>query len=317
MICLTLFSPRMPTAGSHGFPMKKLPRCVYTQLAELAPILLAIPLWACWRRKGNDDHPETIRWWVQGISLLILFLAAMLHVGIWVKSGICFLNWIVVDLAIMMLLWNKMRSQNQDVKFTWVHQILFVGLVLSGAKWIEKTSFTWLETRACYSYRLKGVMATGEELPISAKSMAPYDFPFTWTLHGYLYPEKQLAIRYGNARRAEVAIAINQIRSEESLWQLEDETGEVRFDEVKKARYIEFVKRFFQNYNRRGKQAWLDFVQRPAEIISSPSSSDFSRQYNKDGKVESIKVERVTTFFDGEKYRELRKEHLFEIPLDP
>ena len=304
-------SPQEIVAQSQSFGHTSLLSGIFTQVAETIVIFLV------WRSRGNRESPDqpkgllgTIRRW---FPAAILFMLASLHVGIWMGSGICFMTWIVVDLFLLVFVCSLIWRDDPSLRYSTIQQICFIVLVLLGNRWSEATRFSWFETRACYAYRLEAIDESGIVRSVPARTLAPYDFAFTWTVCNYLYPEKQLEkLRFGNVTSPMAANEINALTSIEDFYALEQQKGAVSYDPEQTEKFKNFLKIYFSNLNQRPKQLWLNKFQRPCEIVSSPRPN----AYLGTEKVSRVVVKRVTTFYDGKVYTEPRVEKILEVDIE-
>lgn len=248
--------------------------------------------------------------WNRRINLGIVFSWVLLHMGIAATSGICFLNWIVLDLGIVFLLRRPIAENRQSI-FHWPGAVISTLLIFFGSYWVNTSTFAWFDTRMCYSYRLSAETESGGHYRVMPSSLAPYDFAFTWNLFEYLDSDKQLPIRYGNARSKEIARLVKQITTADELFAAEQEFGKVFYDEHMTETYREFVRTFFSELNRRPKSSWLGWIQRPADMISSRVDG----AYGFESQIKAITVLQITTLFDDRQFREIRTKQLMRIEI--
>ena len=277
---------------------------VLTQVVELAVVLLVLPANLVRRKLSRACMPY--------FTVAILLALALLHLGIVVFSGVFFLNWLITDIALALLIFVLARREDEQIRFSAAQFIAFLLLVFSGSWWIEQTRFSWFETRLCYSYRFEAEFEGGGRQILPAEVFSPHDFAFTWTVMDFLYPGKQLAVSYGNAADEKTTSLVNTARSIEEILSLERSHGIVLYDKERVEAMKEFLTRFFSNRNENlEKPSWLDSIQRPCEIISHP------RQPNSlsSAAITKVRAIRVTTFFDGATFDEVRKEELFVVDI--
>lgn len=285
-------------AGSSGLA------AVSTQVVELAVVMLVLPSVSFRRKRSGSYLPY--------FTVAILLALAQLHLGIVVFSGVFFLNWLITDIALALLVLTFARSKDEQIRFSATQFIAFLLLVISGSWWIEQTRFSWFETRLCYSYRFEAEFEDGGRQVLPAEVFSPHDFAFTWTVMDFLYPGKQLAVSYGNAADEETMNLVNSARSFEEIFSLEQSHGIVLYSEERVEAMKGFLARFFSNRNKNLEEpSWLDSIQRPCEIISHPKTGDGPRSVA----IARIRAIRVTTFFDGSTFDEVRREDLFVVDI--
>ena len=73
-------------------------------------------------------------------------------------------------------------------------------------------------------------------------------------LFGFLSERPSLVGSYGVTVRDEVASALLEAQDPEDVFELEHRLGAVRFDQDRRDRLVEFVRRFVAGYNDRGGQ---------------------------------------------------------------
>ncbi len=247
----------------------------------------------------------------RGVAIGLLGGLVVLHLGIFAVGGILFLNWIVVDAALVVVLW-RLDSERSIRIFRPALFALAVPLTLGGSLWLTTTAFAWFDTRLTYAYRLTAVGESGERYRLSPETFEPYRYPITWNRFGYLYPGRQLPVRYGATGDPEVVLALRQARSLDAIERLERSHGIVRFDPEASARFVDFVRGLVDGLNRHPKLRALRWLERPSELVSSPWPGSFDGEE----KICRVEVSRVTTLYDGTSYREIRREALFPIEID-
>ena len=83
------------------------------------------------------------------------------------------------------------------------------------------------------------------------------------------------------------------------------------FDESTSNKYRSFLRTFFSELNRHPKAKWLDWIQRPADMISTSVDGAYSGEEP----IRSISVFHVTTLFDGKQFREIRARRIMRIDI--
>jgi hypothetical protein len=100
----------------------------------------------------------------------------LMHLGIFLTSGILFWKWIVVDVGLCVVVWRHGAAVFSE--FPLWSRALAVAVVL-GAPWtLQPQKLGWWDTPYTRAYDLEVVVKGGEVRTLSAHALAPYELPF-------------------------------------------------------------------------------------------------------------------------------------------
>lgn len=235
-----------------------------------------------------------------------------LHIGIWAFSGVSFLTWITVDLAVLLAFFATKRREPQ--LFTRRFAVGGALLIVASPIWVRPPPVGWFDTPLIYTYRYEAVDDLGnrgalpEEATPLGEAWCARDFPF-------LLDEPSLLVRFGKTNDTELAAAIDRLDGDAaSLFALEAQMGHVYFDEEQVARLDRFLSTVAAKLNHgdswRHALSWAA----PARTCLSPRSAP-EPFLDSDRPIQHIHVHQLTYFFDGERLRLLRRRPVHTVEV--
>lgn len=249
--------------------------------------------------------------WSRGTAVALLVWGALFHLGVLALSGIFFWMWIAVDLALAGWLLSA-RGRRAGPVFSREAFLASLLLVPASVLWFRPVSLSWLDAPLTYTYRFHGVAPDGARHALPPAFFAPYEYGFTLGHFDAWNREPLLPIRWGAAPDLRTAEAISAARTPEALAELERRLGRVRYDPQQAAVYDRFLVRWIRGRRERGADpAWLDLLRAPPQLLSfAPPDSYRGRE-----PLCAVEATRVTSWFDGEAYREIRAERVRSVPI--
>jgi hypothetical protein len=233
-----------------------------------------------------------------------------LHAGIFLITGICFWEWMLLDAALLAFF---VRKNLPDVPiFTHQHFLLSIFLIGGAALWFKPTQLAWLDVPVSYTYRLEAELVGGKTVALPPRFFAPYDYQFTLGDFGYLTEEPHLGIVWGATRQRTLVKALQSATSLEHIQALESQFGRRSFDPGRCAVFDRFVRRFAANWNTRNSGTdWWRLLAAPRQLwtFDGPTS------IRKGESIRRVIVYQVTSLFDGEHYRELRRNEVRTVEV--
>ena len=238
------------------------------------------------------------------VPRVLLAAWAILHIGIWVFSGISFLVWVGVDLAFLSLLFFRL-DRCPDF-FSPRFALLGAILMISSPLWVGPPAVGWFDTQLVYTYRYQALDDRGEltAFPADAtplgEAWCARDFPF-------LIERKALLVRYGKTNDRDLADRVSALDGNAaSVFALEEEYGRVYFDEAQGREFDHFLGTTAAHWNRRGTQTHLLSFAAPPRTCLSPRSPP--EPVIAPGRAaRRIVVHQLTFLFDGRTFREIRR----------
>lgn len=234
-----------------------------------------------------------------------------LHLGIFALTGICFWHWAVLDAAILLLFFR--RGHPVPPIFTRPHFLVSLVLVAGGALWFRPSELAWLDARASYTYRLEARGESGRSYQLPPRFFAPYDYQFTLTDFRYLTDAPHLRITWGATPVRSLAAALDTSTTPAQVLALEAAVGRNAYDPRRSAAFDHFIQQFIGSWNEHG-SAFTPW--RPLE--APPLLWTFTRGITPRpaDRITGVVVCQTLTFFDGERYQEIRTRpvRVIEVP---
>lgn len=246
------------------------------------------------------------------LTISLLLALSAFHLGVFALYGYFFWTWIALNLTLLALIASDARERRLDLygPAQFAVSVLLVGLA---GYWWSPSPLAWHDTRLAYTYRYEVTDAAGDRYTLPPRFFEPYGDVFTMANFGYLVDSHgMLVFPYGTSRVAEIATGLASATTAEQIFLLEDTAGRRRYDPVMRERFLEFLARYLTNFNRNG--ARLESVAAlgpPPQFWSTPRG----RVYTGTEPVRQIAVFEVTTLFDGETVREIRRIEIARLPI--
>lgn len=229
-------------------------------------------------------HRRLMRWWLPAWVAL--------HLAIFAMSGFLLLEWIVVEVALLVVVTRRELAEWLGRNDTPARAILAVGLVVVGPIIYHPPSLAWFDSPVSYAYEVEAVGVSGAEYHVSLAALAPYQQDFGF---GFVHYREE----------AEVVMGYGAVGS---LWLfevLEATSSFARLDELEatydpnpafvRQQSAELMLRWFDHANARGDPSWFPlgapakyWVSRPDEVY------DFGEQ------LQSVDVVLVRSIIDDD-----------------
>lgn len=168
------------------------------------------------------------------LRLVALSGFIVLHVSIFLLTGIFFWKWIAVDAALIVVL---VRHQ---VEFR--RRTLMAGFIVAVVLHAQvPVNLAWVDSPVTHVFSIVAVDSDGEEFVVPERYFAPFQLIFNQDRFGYLTDEPLLANAYGTLDRSVDAAAIEGL-TRENYASRRDEYGVVRFSEIRSMLFDEFIR---------------------------------------------------------------------------
>lgn len=246
------------------------------------------------------------------IPRILLGVWAVLHVGVWVFSGVSFLVWIAVDVAFLVVMVR--RGDVLAGMFSPAHALAGAVLILASPLWVRPPPVGWFDTPLVYTYRYVATDDSGSSgaFPADATPLGEgwcaRDFPF-------LLERPSLLVRYGKTNDRALAEEIRRLDgSLAQLEALELARGQVYFDADQAATLDRYLGTIAMRWNQRGSARHALAPVAPPRTCLSPRSEP-EPVLERGRAIERIEVIHVTFMFDGQHFREIRRVPVREIDV--
>ena len=246
----------------------------------------------------------------RSVALVLLPAWCLFHAGVFLLAGICFWQWVIVDLCLLILIWKSPAIRNEGL-FRLPRFAVASALIFTAPLWLRGSNLSWYDSPANYVFRFEAVGESGKRYPVHPAFFAPYEYTFTESGFGGVSPSKMLSIYWGATSR-DIAEPLIETGTPEGFFAMEQKRGRVRYREDTEKQLEAFLKTFARNYNQR-----LATGSKPASPWA-PFVLWTLRQeggYNGQESIRRINVAEVVSFFDGESYREIRNTPLMSVDI--
>ena len=237
--------------------------------------------------------------------------AIIMHLGIFLYSGIFFWMWISLLIIVLVLFLKKdLPINNIFNKYYFIAGFILIG---TGKFWASAGGLNWHDSPLSYTYKIEAETKDGEVLQLPPNFFSSYEFQFIVSNFKYLNDDKRLPIIWG-ATDNFTSNYLNKERTVEEIFKYEEQKGKIYKKESSKEIFIDFIKTFVSNRNKNleANRPFLKFVKAPSLYWSFPYNSTFS--INKE--IRAINVNEVTTYFTKEEgYREIRHKKIIHIKI--
>lgn len=236
---------------------------------------------------------------------------ALLHVGIFVASGICFWEWIILDLTLIPFLIDSLGSLSGSAPGS---ALIFSGVIILLAPALFTVKYlAWHDSPLSGVYRFEGILQNGSIVEIPPGRFTPYDLPFAQNRFHYLNPDKVLVNVYGKAGSPTIMEGLQSVTNSETLENLRRELGKRQTDHKRRARFECLVRRLLTRRNT-FPQPWRCFevLSPPQHIRTAPVTES---PWNGRAPLVRVRVSYTETlFFDGRRTK-LSERNILEIDL--
>lgn len=248
------------------------------------------------------------RWSLVGF----LLLAVTFHLVTLALTGIFFWKWIALELFLLAYLLHGARLAG-PVFFTTGRFALSVLLIAASPLWVTTEDLTWFDTPLTYSLRFEGVAAHGAVHALPAGFFRPYSDAVVLGTFPGVAPRAQLTRAMGVTMERDLARMLVAARSAEEIFAMERSRGRSRLDPDANAAFDEFVARHAERARCRAEREplLLRIAAAPRHLWTFPLYASLPC----DARLVAVRVYELTTFFDGDSLRVIRRQLVREIAV--
>jgi hypothetical protein len=309
----------LPNAYTHGWLAFLQPHAIESLTRALA--------WADWPMRIGTLSVEcgAIAMFASPRVARALLLGFTLMLGlVFLTIGYFFLKWIVLQLAILWLLFR--RSHTGDLSwrrelFTRHRLAISLVVIANAGRLFSPAALAWFDTPLTSTIRYEGVGRSGAVYDLPPRFFAPYESQVAMALFtGGLTRVPILAGAYGVSGNRKVAEALFAAPDPAGVMRLEDAArhrdGQKVLDASFEAEFDDFVRRTAEVSNRRlfeGMSAGriLDLLHPPPFFWTF----ERGRPYRHEEPLGLVRIYLVSSLFDGRAYIVFRKEALREVAV--
>jgi hypothetical protein len=246
------------------------------------------------------------RWSLVGF----LLLAMTFHLVTFALTGIFFWKWIAVELSLLTYLAQNGRLARLMI-FTPSRFVLSLAVIVASPLWVTTEDLTWFDTPLTYSLRFEGVAADGAVHALPAGFFRPYTEAVVLGTFPGISPQAQLTRAMGVTKDRRLAGMLVAARSAEEVFAIERQRGRIRADPAATAAFDDFVARHAANARCRAGREPL--VLRVAGVPRHLWTFPMYASLPCDARLVAVRVHELTTFFDGDSLRLIRRQLVREI----
>jgi len=250
--------------------------------------------------------------WRRWLCMVLLGSVAIFHMGVFIMYGYLFWTWVGLDVAVLVLLYRD-RAARQIQIFNFQYLLISVLLIGFAYLWCSPAALAWYDTRLTYTYRLEATGESGAKYTVPSRFLVPYDDVFSMASFRYLVgSHNHLVGPYSVTQNAAIANFLKSAGTAEEIFEAERSLGDHGFRPEAAEEFQVFLKRFFSNWNRRGKQlAWRDSIAAPGQFLTFARGDTFTGQEQ----VRELVLREVTTLFDERSLREIRTLEILRLAI--
>lgn len=248
--------------------------------------------------------------WKRRVSIMLLMLFILLHVGIFIGGSMIFWKWIAVDLLLIFIL-IKYRKQTEII-FTNSILKYAVIIILTSIVWLRPAAIGWNDTPLNQFFTYEIVDENNQTFDFPKNSFDPYDSFFQTDAFYYLVKQKLVNVSgFGYTGHYKLAKLLRNSKPA-GLKTLEKQYGKTRYSKKQRNGFIQFIKIFFHNKNKRlGKNMPFKILHAPYHLNNGVNGNPFTGN----SKVKKVLVYFNQTWHNQGKILRLKKELCEEIDI--
>ena len=219
----------------------------------------------------------------------------LLHVGIFVFSGICFWKWVLLDLAILLSL-REMSPATSRWLFCLKRALACAALMLILSFVVTRpVKLAWYDTRLTHTHHFVGTGISGTRYDVGKFFMAPYDLQLAQNRLRFFADQNLIVRTFGTTQNSKLAAELLKSPSELKLEELVEWDRIDQHDPAAVATFDRFVTTYFRNVNSQlSLKTWHFPAAAPQHIWTMPTGHQFDCREP----LEQFAVHLTTTMYD-------------------
>jgi len=232
-------------------------------------------------------------------SLLLFFSFELLHIGVFLVSGIFFWAWIFVNLAIVYVL-NKLTIDEEKMIFNYKTMLLSFSFILLGNHVFHSSVLAWYDTALNNSYKIYVTTENKERYRVDTNLFAPYEQVFyydslTYGINKRTSPYWDTQSQLQNEEIKELSNKKDISSLAKNIFDIEEKYDKNEFNLEKQERLKKFLKQYFLNYNKiKDKRLIWSSLAPPKH---SYLAFDWDKKSKLNSKVKKIEIIYYKTFY--------------------
>ena len=237
------------------------------------------------------------------ISLFVSF--ELLHLGIFLLSGIFFWKWILLNLAIIYVIRNLNSKDIQQIfnykSMLWTMPFIILGYGVFHSYWLA-----WYDTPLNNFNKIYAITEDGKRYKVDVNLFAPYDRVFyRRTLNSFI--NKPLKSEW-DTRSQDLMMELMKLSNQndkdlmlKDINRFEKKYGVNEFNKLQQDKVIAFIQIFFRNLNayKSSEFLWKDF----SPLRDMYMSFDWDNLLNEPSKIKKVEIIFYKQFYNHEKNR--------------
>lgn len=255
-------------------------------------------------------HPKVARWY--------WLVAASLHTGIFVFTGIFFWKWLIADVGLWYFLGRLAPVHRQIFKHKAVLVFGVLLLYYSGHRTYlnPQNGVAWYDSKLTARFLIHAIDEDGERHLVDPATITPMDTRVVMEDFCYLAPDqRRITSIYGTTGNLRAVKALEDVKTEAELHAVMNKYGGRCKNPGLKARLETLLATYFRNTNAAGgrKHRWLSAVGRPDHlwVWQREPTYDFSK------KIVRLEIWRVWYFYDGQRIHRWNPIKVTEVEVEP
>jgi len=241
---------------------------------------------------------------------LLIFGAAVMHLGIFGYSGIFFWMWVVVLMASTFIF--SIKKYNLDKIFNKKYLIISIIIIGGGRFWCQARPLTWCDAPLSYTYKIYGETSDGKRYRLGPNFFSHYDYQFTLGDVKFWQEQPRLPIIWG-ATSANISNYFNTERAIKEVFEYEKLNGRLHKNANRQKLYEDFLVQYITNWNI--KSAYFNFM-KPVQALPFLWTSPPSKINDIKQAIAHIVIVESTTFYSKKTgFKEIRNQELKRLTI--
>jgi hypothetical protein len=250
--------------------------------------------------------------------LLVLFVA--FHIGVVLSSGIFFWKWMVADGLLLWYLTMLHRDAQRSGDVVALERISFfapsmtalaLAVMLSARFVFDLVPFAWFDTKLVNFFEVYGVADSGRRYRLDSRFFAPYDIHMQQSRHYPLLDDTVLVGTYG-VSMSPVLASLLETAKPSDLPDLHRKYGQRWTSEAGTAIYVDFIRRYVANSQRRGGRETLVTRLAPPFHFRTTAPKDV---YRFQEPISAVEIDFREALYDGETITTTRYLQVARFPI--
>jgi hypothetical protein len=187
-------------------------------------------------------------------SLLLFLSFELLHIGVFIVTGIFFWEWVLINLAIVYSI-NKLTLQDSKKIFNYKVMLVAIPFIFLGNSVFNASFLAWYDTPLHNYFEIYAVDENDKEYKMDKNLFAPYEqVLYASNYTSYIDKKTMTAWSCSNQTIMQELTAIsmqkNKSQIKKSISNLEEKYGYNYFNQEQQKLFETFIKRYIQNLNK-------------------------------------------------------------------